>query len=97
MLTKLRKIFLSKLALTILGVVIIALLIWFIGPLIGIGDVRPLDSVLARAFAILVVVALAGFFYLLSRLGEQRQNNQMATAVSATASADVGKGEVDEL
>ncbi|GGF11156.1 hypothetical protein GCM10011611_15990 [Aliidongia dinghuensis] len=97
MLTNLRKIFLSKLALTILGVLIIALLIWFIGPLIGIGDVRPLDSVLARAFAILVVVAIAGFIYLLSRLGEQRQNNQMAAAVTASAAADVGKEEVDEL
>jgi type VI secretion system protein ImpL len=97
--TTLRKILFSKLALTILGVLLIALLIWFIGPLIGIADLHPLDSVLARAFAILVVVAIAGFIYLLSRLGEQRQNNQMAAAVTATASGNtqVGKEEVDEL
>jgi type VI secretion system protein ImpL len=95
MLNTLRKIFLSRLALTILGVLIIALLIWFIGPLIGLGDYRPFESALARAFAIVVVIAIAGFLYLLSRLGGQRQNNQMAAAVAATS--EVGKEEVQEL
>jgi type VI secretion system protein ImpL len=38
------------------GVTIVALLIFFVGPLIGIGESRPLGSLLARVLTILVVI-----------------------------------------
>jgi type VI secretion system protein ImpL len=44
--------------LTVVALVAISLLIWWLGPLVAIGNVKPLDSELARALAIGIIVLL---------------------------------------
>ena len=49
-------IFKNRWVLSALGLIAIALLIFFLGPLFGFGDSRPLQSVAARLITILVIV-----------------------------------------
>ncbi|HET8706912.1 MAG TPA: type VI secretion system membrane subunit TssM, partial [Pseudomonadales bacterium] len=50
----------NRWVLTILGLIAVSLLIWFVGPLIAIGHFRPLESALIRWIAIAAIV----IFYL---------------------------------
>jgi len=36
---------------TLIGAIILALVVWFVGPLIAVGNVRPLDSEIIRLIA----------------------------------------------
>ncbi len=42
----------------LIGLVALAIVIWIVGPLVSVGDARPLDSVFARAVLILAITAL---------------------------------------
>jgi type VI secretion system protein ImpL len=44
--------------LAILGLIALSLLIWIVGPLIAIGDTRPLDSAMSRVVLIVAIVVL---------------------------------------
>ncbi len=48
----------NRWVLSALGLIAIALLIFFLGPLFGFGDARPLQSVAARLITILVIILL---------------------------------------
>ena len=62
-----------------IGLLCISALVWFLGPLILIGDVRPLESVDARLLTILVLVVLWGVNNL--RLGfQERQRSKKINA-----------------
>jgi type VI secretion system protein ImpL len=54
---KLLALVLNRWVLAILGLCAIALLIWFVGPLIAIADYRPLDPARTRTIVILLVIA----------------------------------------
>ena len=43
---------------TLIGAIILALVVWFVGPLIAIGNVRPLDSEIIRLIVVLVIVLI---------------------------------------
>jgi type VI secretion system protein ImpL len=96
-----KRIFFSRIALYILGMLVAAALIWFIGPLIGIGDTSPLSSVLQRTLAITVIPALWGVGSSFSNIRYARTNQQLqenltetpqakAMAVGAEETADLG-------
>ena len=62
-----------------IGLLCISALVWFLGPLIVIGDLRPLESVDARLLTILVLVVLWGMNNL--RLGfQERQRSRKINA-----------------
>jgi len=56
--SKLFQIIFNPTVYAVFGVVILALLVWFGGPLIAFGESHPLDSVLARALVIAVLFGL---------------------------------------
>lgn len=59
MLQKLLPLLANRHVATSAGLIALSLIIWFTGPLLGIGESRPLESALARALVIVVLVLLA--------------------------------------
>ena len=58
----------SRSFLIFIGLLILALLIWFAGPYFAFADWRPLESVLARVLTIIFVFAVWGVIALLKAL-----------------------------
>ena len=54
--TKLLQVLLSPLLLALIGVAALSAVVWWIGPLIGIGESRPLDGVWARVIVIAILL-----------------------------------------
>lgn len=84
----------SPLALTLYGLLALAALIWWIGPLIAIGESRPLDGLWTR---VIVILAIFGIFALIKGLGawrRKRANAEMVAGMSGGAAALDREGEV---
>ena len=83
----LKAVFLGRTALYIVGMVIVAALIWFIGPLIGIGDVQPLSGVVQRTIAITLIPALMGAGAGFSNVRLGRENAELQASLTSTPEA----------
>src|SRR5262245_49260984 len=77
----------SRTFLVLIGLVILALLIWFAGPYFAFADYRPLESVLARVIAIVVVFVIWAFIILLKKA---KSNNASAKLANEVAAQDAG-------
>lgn len=66
---------------SILGLLVLSLLIFIVGPLIGIGDSRPLSSVTARLIAILILILLWMLNHLRKALRANRANKEMVESL----------------
>src|SRR6185295_18138991 len=75
-------VFKNPLVASLLGLALIALIIWFVGPLIAIAGYEPLVSPVARLILILIVVVIWGANQLRKRLTEQRANTQIAEGLA---------------
>src|SRR4051812_49918117 len=73
----------NRRVMAVLGLIALALIIWFLGPLLAFAEWRPLDSALVRA----IVIAAVVLFYIgrwTWRLWEaKRQKAQLAEGVVA--------------
>jgi type VI secretion system protein ImpL len=76
-------VFKRRALLVAIGLLLLALFIWFGGPYLAFADVRPLDSVIARLVAILILVMLWALSLLLKQLRAGRASNKLAQAVVA--------------
>ena len=74
--------------LAILGLLAISLLIWIVGPMIGIGDARPLESATVRLIVIGVIVLL----YVLQKLWKAWAARRTNSAVVNQMLAEAPKG-----
>lgn len=81
---------------SVLGLTLLALLIWFVGPLIAIGGWEPLADREARLLAILVVVVLWAVKTIWSILRGAQNNAQVVKAL-ASAPADDDKASTEEV
>lgn len=63
--------------LTAIGLIAIALLVWFGGPLVSIGESKPLESMASRGITILIVLLIWGINFLIRLLLEKRANDEM--------------------
>lgn len=82
---------LSTLQVNALGVTLTALVVWFGGPLLVVGDGRPLQGIVSRAFVIALVIAWRIAAVLAGRAKARRENrkfiDEMVTEIrSATGS-----------
>ncbi len=75
------KFFTNRWFISILGLLALSGLIYFAGPLIGIGNSRPLESVNARLITILVVVIVWMLNHLRKALRANRANKQMVESL----------------
>ncbi len=73
---------------TAFGVVLLAVLLWFFGPLIGIGQTHPFDSQVARIIAIAVLLVLWVVVNLLTMINRQKHEKKLVDNVVADPGKD---------
>ncbi len=71
----------SRWVVTLIGVVLICLLIWFAGPLIGVGDFFPLEPVKNQAITMSAVMAVWLIGNLVAVFIARRKNKLLATQI----------------
>lgn len=89
----LRRLYHSRWFTSFLGCLLVCLLLWFVGPLIGIGTMHPFETEIARIIAIVVVFVLWLVTNLLRELSASRKEKQLTDEIAApdpsvTASAE---------
>ncbi|GAB1261912.1 type VI secretion system membrane subunit TssM [Aurantivibrio plasticivorans] len=67
--------------LSLLGIILLALIIWFVGPLIAIADFKPLASDLVRVCIIFVILVAWGLNNLRRQVKEQKNEKQVAESL----------------
>ena len=79
-----------------LGLIALSLLIWIVGPLVAIGEARPLESVTSR----LVLIAAIALLYLLNKAWQawraRRTNSAVVNQLLADAPAAAGSAAVND-
>ena len=75
---KLLALFKSRLFITLVGLLLLSLLIWFGGPYLGIGDSQPLSSPVARLLLIIVIVVIWAVWMQVAQMRERSKARQMA-------------------
>jgi type VI secretion system protein ImpL len=74
--------------LTVVGVVLLALFIWYAGPLFAFGPYRPLESELVRLVVIALVIVAMVMAKLLKRLRANKASDNLIAAVVKQSAAD---------
>jgi len=70
---------------TLIGLGILASLIWYFGPLIRFGDTAPLSSVLSRVVTIVVIFAIYGLYRLIKALLQKKKNAAISNDLASSA------------
>jgi len=78
----------SRWFLTLVGVVLLCLLIWFAGPYFAFADVRPWASPVARLVSIIIVVAVWATMWQWRQWRAARASAQLASASAAPTAAE---------
>jgi type VI secretion system protein ImpL len=73
---------------TFIGLLVLSVLVWFFGPLLGVGEAHPLDSVLARATLIAVMVVFWLVLNLLRELSAAKKEKSLVEGVAAGPDPD---------
>ncbi len=73
----------SRAVATLVGLLLLALLLWFAGPYFAFADHKPLESVVARLVAILVLVVVWAVVLQLAQLRSANVSKKIATEVVA--------------
>ncbi len=80
---------------TLVGAIILALVVWFIGPLIAVGDVRPLESEIVRLIVVLVILVVWGIWNIISLLRAKKANDQLVQGISQASAADAPAADLE--
>ncbi|MGE0119201.1 MAG: type VI secretion system membrane subunit TssM [Dongiaceae bacterium] len=80
---------------TLIGAIILALVVWFIGPLIAVGDVRPLESEIVRLIIVLVILVVWGIANIVSLLRAKKTNDQLVQGITQTSAADAQAADLE--
>ena len=67
---------------TLIGALALALLVWFVGPLIAVGEFRPLDGDLVRMIVVAVILLLWGALNMLSLARAKKTDQQMVASIA---------------
>jgi type VI secretion system protein ImpL len=84
----------AKWFVTLVGAIALALIVWFIGPLVAVADTRPLDSEIVRLLVVMGIVFVWGLINIFAHVKEARTNDQMTAAL--TQAKDPGVSEAEE-
>jgi type VI secretion system protein ImpL len=82
-----KKLLLNRWTAAIVGVLLLALVIWFLGPYFAFGELRPLESPVARVIAILLLLLAWAGRMLWRNWREARGSRKLAADVAAQAEA----------
>ena len=86
------KVFKRRAVLVAIGLLLLGLFIWYGGPYLAFADYKPLESVVARLAALLVLVVLWALSLLIKQLRAGRANAKLAQAVVAKPAATTRDG-----
>src|SRR5229473_1614643 len=86
------KVFKRRAVLVAIGLLLLGLFIWYGGPYLAFADYKPLESVVARLVAILVLVVLWALSLLIKQLRAGRASAKLAQAVVAKPAASARDG-----
>ncbi|HET8728231.1 MAG TPA: type VI secretion system membrane subunit TssM, partial [Alphaproteobacteria bacterium] len=75
---------------TLIGAIVLSLLVWFLGPLIAVADVRPLESDLARFVCVVVILVVWGLTSLYGVMKAKKTDEALAADLSQATAADDG-------
>ncbi len=89
-------IFKKRWFLSLLGVVALAFLIWFVGPLVALAGYEPLASEFVRLLLIMVLVVAWGLNNLRVQMQEKKANAEIMEGITETAGAEAGAAESAE-
>ena len=92
---KLLALFKSRLFITLVGLLLLSLLIWFGGPYLGFGESQPLASPIVRLLVIIVIVGIWAVWLQVQQMRVRGKAKQMASDLSEQG-APAGGGERDE-
>ncbi|OOG42715.1 type VI secretion system membrane subunit TssM [Rhodanobacter sp. C05] len=92
---KLLALFKSRLFITLIGLLLLSLLIWFGGPYLGFGESQPLASPVARLLLIIVIVVIWAVWLQIQQMRVRGKTKQMASELSEQGAPAAG-GERDE-
>jgi type VI secretion system protein ImpL len=92
---KLLALFKSRLFITLVGLLLLSLLIWFGGPYLGFGESQPLTSPVVRLLVIIVIVVIWAIWLQVAQMRVRSKTKQMASDLSEQG-APAGGGERDE-
>src|SRR5215471_15544340 len=87
----------SRTFLVVLGLILVALLIWFFGPYFAFGVYKPLESEIARIVAILLVVIAVVAIEVLKRVRANRASDKLMAGVVAQTHAERPSAEAAQL
>jgi len=79
------------------GLLVLALLVWFAGPLVAIADWVPLDSAWVRGLAIVALVLLWGAYHLVLRMLAGRKDSQLGGELAASARSAEEEASAEEV
>ncbi len=80
---------------TLIGAIVLALIVWFVGPLIAVGDVRPLDSEIVRLIVVLVILVAWGIWNIVSLLRAKSANDKLVQGISQASAADAQAADLE--
>lgn len=83
----LKNLFRNRAVLVALGLLLLALIIWFAGPYFAFGNDKPFETVVERLVAILVLVTLYALYVLLRQVRNAQHNQRLVDEVSKQAGA----------
>lgn len=81
-------IFRSRWFISLIGVIALSVLVWFIGPLVAVAEVKPLEALSARVVLVILLFCFWAFFNYISVLKHQKANKKLITNLDASASQD---------
>lgn len=80
---------------TLIGAILLALLVWFVGPLIAIAETRPLDSEIVRLIVVLVILVVWGVWNIVSLLRAKKANDQLVQGITQASAVDAKAAELE--
>ena len=75
----------SRWLITLIGAVILSALVWFYGPLLGIGENRPLEPEIPRLITIMVIIFLWGAGNLIGQVRAKKTNDKLVEDLAQSA------------
>ena len=95
---KIAEFFKNKIVISLIGLLALSIIVWFIGPMIKFGDDNsaPLGSVVARLVAIIILVILWGLNNLRIQLMNKKQNDDLVGDLESNQESLVLDGSSDQ-
>lgn len=82
---------------SLIGIILLSALIWFVGPILGLGDFRPLDGVLTRIIVIVVLFLIWGLVVLIGWLRRRKTNQNLVNELAQDSAGGDAEAAADEV